>query len=302
MPISHMLLAILVAVIWGTNFLFVKLGLEEISPLLLGAMRFILASIPAIFFIKPPAVPFKLVALYGFVTFALQFSFFFIGMDVGMTPGMASLIMQVQVFFSMLFTALLLNEPPSIWQITGALVSFAGIGLVGLHVDKNISLMGFIFILAAAASWGLGNLITKKTRGANMIALVVWGSFIAAFPMLLLSLLFEGPSRMVASYHHLSGQGITALFYIVYASTWVGYGVWNWLLSHHSVGTIVPFTLLVPVVGLLSSVLILEEPLQPWKIIACLLVLIGLGINLLGTRLSKIKMPPQQPANSLYSK
>ncbi|MDP1604692.1 MAG: EamA family transporter [Legionella sp.] len=291
MPISHLFLALLVVVIWGVNFLFVKLALEEISPLLLCALRFLLASVPAIFFIKPPTMPFKRLAAYGLIMFALQFSLLFIGMHAGMTPGMASLIMQVQVFFSMFFASMFLNERPDSWQIGGALVSFMGIGVVALHFDSTISFTGFIFILAAAATWGIGNLITKKTANISMIALVVWGSFIASLPITLLSLLMEGPANIAASFHHLSWVGTASLLYIVYASTWVGYGVWNWLLSRYPVGIIVPFTLLVPVVGVLSSVLILGEPFTLWKLNAGLLVVTGLCINLLGARFFRTKRP-----------
>jgi O-acetylserine/cysteine efflux transporter len=284
MPLSHLLLAILVVFIWGINFLFVKLGLEEISPLLLCAVRFIMASIPAIFFIKRPAMPFKTVIAYGLIMFALQFSLLFIGMRTGMTPGMASLIMQVQVFFSLFFAAVLLGEIPYSWQILGALVSFMGIGVVAMHFDQHISLLGFTCILAAAAAWGFGNLITKKASNVNMIALVVWGSFVAAAPMLLLSLIFEGPGSIVFTYHHLTWLGVTSVLYIVYASTWIGYGAWNWLLSRYPISVIVPFTLLVPIVGIMSSVLVLGEHLQSWKLLAGLLVISGLCINLLGAR------------------
>ncbi len=294
MPISHLLLTLLVVVIWGLNFIFVKLGLEEISPLLLCALRFFLASIPAVFFIKPPSVPFRIVALYGLVMFALQFSLVFMGMHVGMTPGMASLIMQVQVFFSMFFAVLFLGEQPSISQVAGALVAFMGIGLVALHFDTNVSLLGFILILAAAATWGVGNLITKKIKTTNFIAVIVWGSFVACLPMFLLSLIFEGPHRIVTSYHHLTWQGIGSLLYIVYASTWVGYGIWNWLLGRYSVGMIVPFTLLVPVVGILSSILLLGEPFQLWKLNAGLLVISGLCINILSPRFFMTKAQPNE--------
>jgi O-acetylserine/cysteine efflux transporter len=292
MPIYDIFLALAVVTIWGVNFLFVKIGLEEIHPLLLCALRFIFASIPAIFFIKRPAIPFRLVVLYGLVMFALQFSLLFMGMHIGMPPGIASLVIQVQVFFSMLFAALILGEIPYFWQIIGALISFTGIGLVAVHCDKNATLLGFIFILAAAATWGLGNLITKKIRQTNMMALVVWGSFVASFPMLLFSLIFEGPASMIYSYHHLTWSGITAVLYIVIASTWIGYGGWNWLLSRYSVGAVVPYTLLVPIVGMASAVLILGEPLQPWKIIAGLLVISGLCINLIGTRFFMTKVKP----------
>lgn len=290
MSISHILLALMVVTIWGVNFLFVKLGLDEISPLLLCTLRFMLSSIPAVFFIKFPKGAFKIIAAYGLVMFALQFTLVFMGMSVGMTAGMASLIMQVQVFFSMFFAAVFLGEHPGVLQVMGALVAFMGMGVVAFHFDANVSALGFIFILGAAATWGVGNLITKKIKSGYFISVIVWGSFVACFPMLLLALLFEGPSSFKVTYEHLTWKGISALLYIVYASTWVGYGVWNFLISRYPVGVVVPFTLLVPVVGILSSVLYLGEPFQAWKLIAGLLVIAGLCINLVNMRIFMTKV------------
>lgn len=293
MPFAHLLLALLVVFVWGINFIFVKISLEEFSPLLLCAVRFLLASVPAVFFIKPPAVPFKIIAGYGLIMFALQFALLFIGLRVGMTPGVASLLMQVQVFFSMFFAIIFLGEQPQVGQIIGALIAFIGIGVVALHFDHNVSLMGFLCILAAAASWGVGNLITKKIHSVNLIAVIVWSSFVACLPMFMLSLVFEGPASFVTTYEHMTWKGILSVLYIVYISTWVGYGVWNWLISRYPVGMVVPFTLLVPVVGILSSVFILGEPFYLWKLVAGLLVISGLCINLLTTRFFVAKT--QQP-------
>ena len=286
MPVTHVLLALLVVIIWGVNFIFIKLSLDEFSPLLLCALRFLLASVPAIFFIKPPAVPFRFVALYGIIMFALQFSLLFMGMHLGMTPGMASLIMQIQVFFSMLFAAVVLGERPGTGQIIGALVASFGIGLVAFHLDQDISLLGFLCILASAATWGMGNLITK----VNMISLVIWGCFVASIPMIVFTLIVEGPASVVFSYQHSSWSAVTSLVYIVCVSTWVGYGIWNWLISHYPVAMVVPFTLLVPVVGMLCSILILNEPFHLWKLISGLLVISGLYINLLSSRLFKVNV------------
>lgn len=293
MPISHLFLVLLVIVIWGLNFIFVKLGLAEMSPLLLCSIRFFLASIPAIFFIKPPAIPFKHVALYGIVMFAMQFGFVFCGMNVGMTPGMASLIMQMQVFFSIFFAVFFLGEQISPGQAGGALISFSGILLVAMHFDNNISILGFILILAASASWGAGNLITKRIKTPSLMALVIWGSFVACLPMFILSLLIEGPATIIASYHQITWKGIGSLLYIVYISTWVGYGIWGWVINRHPVGVIIPFTLLIPVVGILSSVLILGEPFQLWKLVAGLLVISGLCINILSTRFFMARTQPE---------
>jgi O-acetylserine/cysteine efflux transporter len=284
MPFSHLFLVILVVAIWGFNFIFVEFALRDLSPLFLCAVRFFLASIPAIFFVKLPAAPFRIIATYGLIMFGMQFAFLFLGMKAGMPPGLTSLLMQVQVFFSMFFAAVIIGEMPTLWQVVGALVSFTGIGLVATHLEGHMSLLGFIFIMAAAATWGVGNLITKKISNINMMGLVIWGSFIACLPMFLLAFVLEGPASMVQSYKNLTWLGGISVLYIVYMSTWVGYGVWNWLIGRHPVSKIVPFTLLVPIFGILSAMLILDEPFQRWKLVAGLLVIAGLCINLLGAR------------------
>lgn len=285
MPVAHVLLTLMVVVIWGINFIFVKLSLQEISPLLLCALRFLLASVPAIFFTEFPKAPFKTVAAYGLIMFALQFGLLFVGMNIGMTAGMASLIMQVQVFFSLFFAAIVLGERPSTLQVTGAFVSFTGIVVVAMHFDSNVSLLGFFAILAAASSWGIGNLITKKLHKVNMMSLVIWGSFIACFPMVILSISLEGTESIAYTLEHLTWIGTGSLLYIAYASTWVGYGVWNWLLVRHPVSVVVPFTLLVPIIGLLTSVCFFDETFENWKAIAAFLVIGGLCLNTLGVRI-----------------
>lgn len=284
MPIAHLFLALLVIVIWGLNFIFVKFSLDELSPMQLCTIRFILASIPVIFFIKRPAAPWKLIISFGLFMFALQFTLLFMGMSMGMNPGLSSLLMQVQVFFSMFFAAIFLKEIPTGWQLLGALVSFSGIGLIALQLDSHISIFGFILIMCAAATWGAGNLITKKIGKVNMMSLVIWGSFIAAIPLSLLTMIFEGPKELVSNIQHMSLLGWGSMCFIVYASTWVGYGVWNWLVSRYSVATVVPFTLLVPVVGIIGSIIILDEPFEFWKLIAGFLIITGLGINLVSGR------------------
>lgn len=284
MQIAHLLLAIFVMIIWGCNFIFIKFGLNDIPPFLFCAVRFFLASIPAIFFIRLPKGKFKTIALYGLIMFGLQFSFVFLGLYVGMTPGLASVLLQVQVFFSIFFAVVFLGETPSFWQILGAFVSFVGISLVALHLDQSVTLLGFILIISAAASWGTGNLIAKKITNIRTVELVVWGSFVATFPLFAISLIFEGPEAIVHSYQHISWLGIFSLLYVVYVSTWIGYGAWNWLLIRYPISTVAPFTLLIPVIGMLSANLIADEPLPLWKIGVAGLVISGLGINLLGTR------------------
>ncbi len=287
MSILHFFLAILVILIWGCNFIFIKWGLQEMSPFLLCAARFLLASIPIIFFIKPPQGQLRMIALYGLITFAMQFSFLFLGMHVGMTPGLASLLMQLQVFFSIFFAAIMIKEIPHPLQILGSVVSFSGLVFVALHLNNEITLAGFLLVISAAASWGLGNLISKKMGRVNVLSVIAWGSFFAFIPMMFISFIFDGPKTITQSLQHLSWIGIISACYISYAATWVAYSAWNSLLIRYPVATVAPFTLLVPIVGMVSSMLVFDEPLQSWKLIAAILVITGVFINLVGMRIIK---------------
>lgn len=286
MQIKHLIFPVLVSAIWGFNFIFVKLGVHDVPPLFLCALRFFLASFPAMFFVKWPKAPIILVILYGLVTFGLQFALIFSSFIAGMTAGMASLLMQSQVFFSIFFAIIFLGERISTWQILGALIAFSGILLAAMHLDCNMTLAGFVLIISAAISWGIGTLITKKMGKVSTVGLIVWGSVIACVPLLLLSLLIEGQQQIIASMLHLSWTAIMSLIYIVYVSTWIGYGLWNWLLNRYPVITIVPFTLLVPVFGMLGAVVILGESIELWKATVAILIISGLFISLIVPHLS----------------
>lgn len=280
----HILLAILVAIIWGTNFIFIQFSLNELSPLLLCTLRFFFACVPAIFFIKRPNIPLKLIILYSLYTFVLQFIFLFAGMNAGMPPGLTSLVVQIQMFFSIFFAAFFLNEKPNHSQILGSIISFLGIILISLKLEATIPLVGLLLILAAAASWGAGNVISKKIGAVNVAGLITWGSFIAIFPLSACALCIDGIDKIMLQLHHMSTLTIGSIFYIVYISTWLGYGLWIWLLNHYPVSTVVPFALLVPIFGMCASMVMINEPLQSWKIAAATLIILGLAINLLGSR------------------
>jgi O-acetylserine/cysteine efflux transporter len=226
-----------------------------------------------------------MVLLYGLIMFALQFTLLFMGMYAGVASGLASLLLQTAVFFTIVLAVLFLDEHLNRWQVIGAIVSFSGIALVGLNVGGSVTLTGFLLVIASAASWGVGNLISKKIGKVNMIALVVWGSLIAWPPLLAVSFIIEGSDRIFSSLQHLSWLSVGSVLYITYLSTLFGFGVWSWLIHCYSLPTIAPFSLLVPIVAMASSVLVLNEALQSWKIFAGVLVIAGLCINLLGPRL-----------------
>jgi len=281
----HFALVLSLIMVWGFNYVVIRVGLDEIPPLLFGFARFFLTSIPGIFFIKKPEAPWSKIIWYGLIMFALQFGLLFLGIYAGVDPGLAAILLQVHVFFSILLGVLIFKETLHLSQILGACVAFAGIALVALNLGGSITWIGFLLLIASAASWGAGNVLSKKIGKVNMVSLVIWGSFFAWPPLLLISFLVEGPDKILSAFQHLTLFSGGAVLYITYLSTLFGFGVWSWLLHHYPLGTVAPFTLAVPVIALFSSVLVLGEPLQLWKILAAVLVIGGLCINLIGPRL-----------------
>lgn len=270
----HILSAVLVAAIWGTNFVAIDILLRDVPP--------IFAAVPAIFFIRPPKTAVRNIILYGAFMFAGRFGFLFIAMRVGLSAGLASLLLQVHVFITIALAVIFLRERPSIFQLSGAALAFSGIAFVATQRGGDVTTAGLAFVLLAALSWGTANLLSKQIGPVDMLALIVWGSFATLPPLLILSLILEGPAQAVA-----------ALAYIVYISTWVGFTIWSTLLSRYATATVTPFALLVPVFGMFSSGLFLGDQLELWKFVAAALVLTGLAINVFGPRLYSFRLSSQ---------
>jgi O-acetylserine/cysteine efflux transporter len=299
LSLGHLLLALSVITVWGMNFVLVKISLEEIPPLTLCALRFFLAAVPAIFFIKKPNAPWQWVAAYGLLIFAAHFSLLFVGMNIGVAPGIAALLLQFQVFFTIFFAYLFFRQPASPLQLIGALVAFAGIVIIFTHLGGKYGLLGMILVLAAAACWAGGNVISVKLGKVNMFSLVIWGSAAAFFPLLAAAIIIEGPQTVLSVVTHLPQLPSITLFavaYIIYASTYFGYGAWSWLLSQYTMASVAPLVLLTPIVAMFFSSLILDETFETWKILAVVLVLTGTGINLLGERIKRWAINTFRPA------
>jgi O-acetylserine/cysteine efflux transporter len=275
--------AVLVTAVWGFNFIFVHIALEGFPPLLLCAVRFLLAAVP-VFWLPRPKGSWVSLIVYGNVMFALQFSLIFSGMTVGMPAGLASLLVQIQIFFTMGLAVWLLKERPSPAKVLGALVSFTGLGVVAFHVGGEVSLMGGLLTLLASLAWSLGNILTKKVGASQPLALVSWGSLMAFPTLAVSSLVLEGPERIAGALSHPGLGPLGALSYIVCVSTFVGYTLWGALLVRFPTATVTPFTLLVPVFGFLGSVVVLGESFPAWKAGASALVVAGLCVGIFGDR------------------
>lgn len=285
MPFPHVLLALSVIAIWGINFVVIQIGLRELPPILLTFLRFFFAAFPAVFFIKRPNIPFKMLFAYAMLMFTLDFAFLFSGMYAGVSSGIASLTLQTQVFFTAILAMIFLKEKLTPWQILGALVAFSGIGLVAMNTGGDVNTFGLLLVEFAALSWAGGNLVSKKIGKVDMFSLVVWGSLVAWSPLLLLSFILENARWSIDSILNVSWLTIGSVVYLVYPVTLFGFAIWSWLLSRHAASTVAPFTLLVPIFGFSSSALILGEGMQGWKIAAGFLIVLGLVINLYGGKL-----------------
>ncbi|MGB3288337.1 MAG: EamA family transporter [Burkholderiaceae bacterium] len=286
MPLKDWLAALVVVTAWGLNFVVIKIGLSEVPPLLLGALRFICVAFPAVFFIKRPALPWRTIVLYGLTISLGQFVFLFTAMYVGMPAGLASLVLQSQAFFTVLIAALLMGEAVRWPNVLGMTVAVAGLVLIERGAAPgSMSVLGFVLTLAAALSWAAGNIVAKSAGKVDMLGLVVWGALIPPLPFLLMSWMVEGLDGMRASLAGITHVGILSVAYLALVATIVGYVLWGRLLVRHPASKVAPLSLLVPVVGLLSSAWFLGERLAAVQWLGGLVVMLGLAVNVFGQRL-----------------
>jgi O-acetylserine/cysteine efflux transporter len=284
LPAWHLLLALLVVAIWGSNFVVIKLALAHLPPLLFGTLRFACALLPAVFFLRRPAVPWTQLAAYGVLIGAGQFGLLYLAMDGHISPGLASLVVQTQVFFTIGLAMRFAGERPRGFQWLALGLAAAGIVIIGLHTDGHTTWRGLAMVLCAALCWAGGNTIAARARGVNMLAYVVWASLFSLLPLGALSLAVEGWDAMRAGVLQADASVWAAVLWQAWGNTLFGYAVWAWLLARHPAATVSPMALLVPVFGMGTAALVLAEPLPGWKLQAAALVLGGLALNLLGAR------------------
>jgi O-acetylserine/cysteine efflux transporter len=285
LPWRHALLALAVVAVWGSNFVVIKAALATLPPLLLGTLRFALAFLPAALFVKCPAVPWRVLAGYGVAIGAGQFGLLFVAMRADISPGLASLVVQTQVFWTIGLAVLLGRERPKRLQLAALALAAAGLGVVAWHTDATTTPLGLALVLAAALCWALGNTVAVSAGRVPMLAFMVWTSAFAVPPLLLLSLALEGPAAMAQGLARADAATWAAVAWQSVGNTLFGYGAWAWLMARHDAATVTPTALLVPVFGLGTSALVTGEPLQGWKLAAAALVIGGLALNLLAPRL-----------------
>jgi len=285
LPVRHVLLAVAVVAVWGTNFVVIKLALAQLPPLLLATLRFSFAAVPAVFFLKRPAVPWRNLAAYGVLIGAGQFGLLFIAMNGHISPGLAALVIQTQVFFTIGMAMRSAGERVQPVQWAALLLSAVGLVTIATHTDGSTTPLGLAIVLVAAFCWASGNMASRRAGRVDMLAYVVWASLFSVPPLLVLSLAIEGPARVATSLAHAEAVAWGAVLWQAVGNTLFGFAAWGWLLARYPAATITPMALLVPVFGMASSSWWLGEPLPGWKLTAAALVLGGLALNLLWPRL-----------------
>ncbi|MCZ8252119.1 MAG: EamA family transporter [Hylemonella sp.] len=286
MPLTHLLLALAVVAVWGSNFVVIKFGLTELPPLLLATMRFALSALPWLFFIRRPAVAWRYLVGYG-VLMGFMFGLLFLSMRSDVTPGLASLLMQSQVFMTLLLVAWLQHERMPRIQFAGlslATTGFALIAWAGFTQAHDVTPLGLGLALSGAFCWACANVVSRSIGKVDMLGFMVWSSIFAVPPLLVLSLSFEGVAAITEALPRASLAAWAAMLWQALGNTLFGFGAWGWLLARHPAATITPLALLIPVFGMGSSALILGEPLQAWKLGAAALVMAGLAVSVLGAR------------------
>jgi O-acetylserine/cysteine efflux transporter len=289
MPIRHIVLALSVAVVWGLSFLAIRWGVDEVPPLLLTAVRYVFAALPAVFFVKRPAVGWPLLIGYGLAIGVGQFGLLFVAIKLGMPAGLSSLVIQLQVFFTIFLAFAFFGERPGLAQLGGAAVALVGIGVIAIERLEGAALLPLLLTIAAAGCWGLGNMVGKAAGRIDMLGFVVWSALIPPIPLFLASLLLEGPGALALGLSQLSFKGIGSIAFMAYISTLFGFGAWAWLMSRYSASQVAPFALFVPVAGIASAALFLGEGITGVEVIGSVLVFAGLLINVFVPRLLKRK-------------
>jgi O-acetylserine/cysteine efflux transporter len=287
MPLSHLLLALAVVAVWGTNFVVIKWGLAELPPFALAALRFALSALPWLFFIRRPAVAWWRLAAFGVLLGCGQFGLLFLAMRSDLSPGLASLVVQAQVFFTIALAALGTRERVRPLQGLAAMMALAGMAWIGLRSVQggvDVHLAGLLLVLAAAFCWALANGVARGAGKVDALAFMVWSSAFAVPPLWLISATVEGVAPVWAAVQQASGAAWAAVWWQALGNTLFGYGSWNWLLARHPAATVTPMALLVPVFGFSASALWLNEALPAWKLGAAALVMAGLALNLLAAR------------------
>ncbi|MBR8843980.1 EamA family transporter [Pseudoalteromonas sp. JC3] len=295
MNVKSISLALIVVIIWGLNFSVIKFGLAELPPILFSGLRFLVVAIPAVFFIPFPNTSVWNVLGVGLFLGVLKFSLLFIAMESNASAGIASLLLQAQVIFTILLSVLLLKETMNRFQVVGISIATFGFSLFFINSSGSTTMLGAVLILFAALFWSFSNLIMKRLQDVNLLHFIVWVSLVPPLPLFTLSYFIETDAPLTLLLNTTT-QSWLSIAYVGYISTLIAFAIWGWLLKNHKAAAVTPFALLIPIVGIVGSALLLNERLMLIEAIGGSFILCGLTISVTGARISKIFRKSQAEA------
>lgn len=284
MRLRDILILCLVAFLWGFNFIVIRWGLDAFPPLLFSALRFAVCLVPIAFGVERPQIPWSQLLLLGTTLGLLVFALLYLGIHFGLGAGLASVVMQAQVFFTLLLASVVLGEELRARTIAASLVAFLGLALIATGGDASFTALGFALTLAGAFAWGVSNVLMKRLPPVNALNLMVWISIVPPLPLLLASYVFEGPETISAALEGIALPGALTILYTSAISTIFAYGVWGNLMQKYSASRVAPFALLVPVAGLASARFFLGAELNTAEWLGAAGILLALVINTVGHR------------------
>ena len=280
-------LAFLVVVLWGVNFVVIKIGLRGVSPFVLGGLRLVFTALPAVFLVRRPRLPIRIHVAFALTTFFGQFALLFLAIKLGMPSGLASVVQQSQVFFTILLAAAVLGERPRAEQLAGIVFAAGGLAWIAATSGTSFPLAGFVLTLCASASWAVGNLVSRSLSRygpVNGLAFVVWSALVPPVPFFALSWMVEGRDAIGASFRAMTAGSWAAVAYLAFGATLGGFGLWNRLLKAYPAATVASFALLVPVIGLVCGGVFLGERVSGAQIAGSALVVAGVALPVAAAR------------------
>ncbi len=298
MSLKHSALAVLVMVIWGANFVVIDEGLAGVPPLLFLSFRFVLVALPLVFFIPRPTAGWQAVVAVGTFMSLGQFGLLYIALDLGMPSGLASLILQAHVILTIVIATVVLHETPSRRQVIGASLGTIGLLVVVIAHGATAPVVPVLVMLGAALSWATGNVVARRAGVASGLSLVVWSALVVPVPALVLSLLVDGVDEVGRAVTHLSALAIASTVYTAVGASLIGYGIWNSLLARHPASTVVPFVLLVPVVGIVTAWVVQDEVPTTLELIGGVVMLAGVAVATITRARKAVPPEPSVPIES----
>lgn len=276
---TDIVLALLVAIIWGLGFVFTRYALAELSPSQLNLLRFAISALPCVV-LPRPRISWPLLLGIAWLLVA-QFLTQTYGMAHGVPPGLTAVIVQSQALFTIALAAVLLGERPTRGQLAGIAVAACGLLMICFTVGYDFSFGAFAVSMTAPLAFAVSNLLLRRTSAVPMLDLFAWISLVSLPPLAAAAFVSDGVATTAQAVTHLSPGVMAAMLSLSVGSTTIGYWIWGRLLHAYTPAQVTPFALLVPFIGAGASSLVFGETFGPLRLAGMVIVVAGLAIMLL---------------------